>query len=118
MAVTDSVKGEELKSRQAVLTGRYARALETNQGFVSAIASLAAYDLPLQTLDEYIPKIDAVTSDAVTAFVKKYLATPTSLIIVGKAAAFLQPLKKNIGDLRVIEQKNLDLNRADLVKSH
>ena len=74
--------------------------------------------MPLQTLDEYIPKIDAVTSDAVTAFVKEYLATPTSLIIVGKAAAFLQPLKKNIGDVRVIEQKNLDLNRADLVKSH
>jgi zinc protease len=116
--VTDPVKGEELKSRQAVLTGRYARALETNQGFVSAIASLAAYDLPLQTLDEYIPKIDAVTSDAVTAFVKEYLATPTSLIVVGKAAAFLQPLEKNIGKVRVIEQKNLDLNRADLVKSH
>lgn len=115
--VTDPVKGEELKSRQAVLTGRYARSLETNQGFVSAIASLATYDLPLQTLDEYIPKVDGVTSDAVTAFVKEYMATPTSSIIVGKAAAFLAPLKKNIGEVRVIEQKNLDLNRADLVKS-
>ena len=31
--VTDPVKGDELKSRQAVLTGGYARALETNQGF-------------------------------------------------------------------------------------
>jgi zinc protease len=33
--VSEPVKGEELKSRQAELTGRYARSLETNQGFVA-----------------------------------------------------------------------------------
>lgn len=115
--VSDPVKGEELKSRQAVLTGRYARSLETNQGFVSQIANLATYDLPLETLDKYIPSINAVTSDAVTEFARKYLATPTSLVIVGQARAFLEPLKKSYPDVKVIAQKDLDLNRADLTKA-
>lgn len=115
--VSEPVKGDELKSRQAVLTGRYARALETNQDFVSQISDLATYDLPLDTLDKYIPSIDAVTSEAVATFATKYLAKPTSLVIVGKAADFLDALKKNSPGVKVIEQKDLDLNRADLTKA-
>lgn len=114
--VNDPVQGEELKSRQAVLTGGYARNLETNLGFAGEIAKLAAYDLPLDTLDRYIPSIDAVTTDAVTAFAKKDLATKTSLIIVGKASAFLDSLKKDVPDVRLIEQKDLDLNQPKLTK--
>jgi zinc protease len=113
---TDPVQGEELKSRQAVLTGRYARNLETNQGFVAQISDLAAYDLPLDTLDKFIPSIDAVTTEQITAFAQKYFSTPVSLVIVGKAAEFREALKKNFPDAKLIEQKNLDLNRADLVK--
>jgi zinc protease len=115
--VTEPVKGDELKSRQAVLTGNYARDLETNLGFTGEIAKLATYDLPLDTLNKYIPSIDAVTSEAVTDFAKKDLATETSLVIVGKATAFLEPLKKDVPDVRVIEQKNLDLNQPDLTKA-
>ena len=115
--VNEPVKGDELKSRQAVLTGGYARALETNQGFVSQISDLATYDLPLETLDQYIPSINAVTSEAVTEFAQKYLAPPTSLVIVGKAADFLEALKKKFPELKVIEQKDLDLNRADLTRA-
>jgi zinc protease len=115
--VSEPVKGDELKSRQAVLTGRYARNLETNQGFVSHIAELATYDLPLDTLDQYIPSIDAVTSDGVTEFARKNLATPTSLVFVGQAGAFLDALKKACPEVKVIAQKDLDLNRADLVRA-
>ena len=115
--VSEPVKGDELKSRQAVLTGRYARSLETNRGFVSQISDLATYNLPLDTLDKYIPSIDAVTGEAVTDFAKKYLAQPTSLIIVGKAGDFLEPLRKTFPNVKVIEQKDLDLNQANLTKA-
>jgi len=40
----------------------------------------------------------------------------SSLVIVGKASAFVDPLKKNFSETRVIPQSNLDLNRAELVK--
>ena len=58
--VTEPVQGEELKSRQAVLIGGYARSLETNAGYVAQIAGLATYDLPLDTLAKFIPSINAV----------------------------------------------------------
>ena len=112
----DPVQGDELKSRQALLTGNYARSLETDLGFASQIASLAVFNLPLETLDKFIPAINAVTTKDVTAFAEKYLVPPSSLVIVGKASAFVNPLKKNFSQTKVIPQSNLDLNRADLVK--
>ena len=63
-----------------------------------------------------VSSIDAVTSEAVTAFAKKYLAQPISLIIVGKAAEFAKPLRKNFPNAKLIEEKNLDLNAASLTK--
>jgi hypothetical protein len=50
---TDPVQGEELKSRQAVLTGGYARSLETNEGFADDLASLATCNLPLDRLNQW-----------------------------------------------------------------
>ena len=87
---TEPVQGEELKSRQAVLTGGYARNLETNRGLVAQIASLVTYDRPLDTVNKFIPTINAITAADVSAFAAKYFETTPSLIIVGKAPDFLE----------------------------
>lgn len=114
---TEPVQGDELKSRQAVITGSYARSLETNGGFVGKISAMIINNLPLDTLNKFIPSINAVTSADVTAFATKYFDTPLSLIIVGKAAAFLEPLKKDFPEVKVIPMAELDLNRAELTKA-
>ncbi|HEX8897423.1 MAG TPA: pitrilysin family protein [Chthoniobacterales bacterium] len=114
---TEPVAGDELKSRQAVLSGGYARSLETNGGFVGKISAMITNDLPLDTLNKFIPSINAVTSADVSAFAAKYFETPPSLIIIGKAADFLEPLKKNFPDVKVIPMPDLDLNRAELTKA-
>jgi zinc protease len=114
--VDEPVQGEELKSRQAVLTGSYARSLETNEGFADKLGAMAALGLPLDTLNRFIPMVNAVTTADVTAFAKKYFGTP-SLVIAGKAPEFLESLKKDFSDIKVIAQHDLDLNSADLVKS-
>ena len=113
---TEPVQGDELKSRKAVLTGAYARSLETNGGFVGKMSAMITYDLPLETLNKFIPSINAITSEDATAFAAKYFNTPPSLIIIGKAPAFLEPLKKNFPEVKVIPIPELDLNRADLTK--
>ena len=116
--VTDPVKGDELKSRQAVLTGGYARQLETNHGFVDQISDLATYDLPLDTLDKFIPSINAVTSEAVIPGLPgNTWPSRWSLVIVGKSSDFLDALKKARPEVRVIEQKDLDLNQASLTRT-
>jgi zinc protease len=114
---TEPVQGDELKSRQAVLTGGYARNLETNRGLVAQIASLATYDRPLDTVNKFIPAINAITAADVSAFAAKYFETPPSLIVVGKAPDFLEALKKDYPEVRVIPQAELDLNRPDLTKA-
>lgn len=114
---TELVQGDELKSRQAVITGGYARNLETNRGLVAQIAAMVTYDRPLDMVNKFIPAINAITTADVTAFAEKYLATPSSLIIVGKAPEFLEALKKDFPEVRVIPQKDLDLNRADLTRN-
>lgn len=114
---TEPVQGDELKSRQAVLVGSYARNLETNGGFVGKISSMITNDLALETLNKFIPAINAITAADVAAFADKYFETPPSLIIVGKAADFIEPLKKDFTDVRVIPVPELDLNRAELTKA-
>jgi len=114
---SEPVQGDELKSRQAVLTGGYARSLETNGGFVGKMSAMITNDLPLDTLNKFIPAINAITSADVTAFATKYFDTPQSLIIVGKAAAFLKPLEKDFQGVKVIPVGELDLNRAELTKA-
>jgi phospholipid N-methyltransferase len=74
-------------------------------------------DLPLDTLNKFMPAINAVTSADVTAFAAKYFDTPLSLIIIGKAADFLEPLKKSFPEVKVIKVPEMDLNRADLTKA-
>lgn len=114
---SEPVQGDELKSRQALLAGGYARSMETNQGIAGQIASLAVHNLPLDTLDKYIPSVNAVRSEDITAFAKKYFSTPGAVVIAGQASAFLEPLKNELaGAVKVIAQKDLDLNRADLTK--
>ena len=78
---------------------------------------MIAQGLPLDTLNKFIPSINAVTSADVTAFAAKYFDATPSLIIVGKAAAFLEPLKKDFPDVRVIPTAELDLNSASLTKT-
>jgi zinc protease len=110
------VQGDELKSRQAMLIGGYARSMETNGGIAQQISALVVDNLPLDTLDKYIPAINAVSTADITAFAKKYFATPASILIAGQAPAFIDALKKQVPDVKVIPQKDLDLNRPELVK--
>ena len=112
----DPVQGDELKSRQAVLIGGYSRNLEMNRGLVQQIASFVTYGRPLDTVNKFIPAINAITAADVSEFASKYFESPASLIIVGKGAEFLDSLKKDFPEVKVIPQKELDLNRADLTK--
>lgn len=41
---------------------------------------------------------------------------PSSLLVVGKASAFIESLKEDFPDIRLIAESELDLNRTDLVK--
>lgn len=112
----EPAKGEELRSRKAMLTGRYARSMETNFGVAGQISSIITCDLPLNSLDKYIPSINQVTSTDIASFAREYLSKPPGLVVVGQAPAFAESLKKDWNEVEVIPESNLDLNRTELVK--
>jgi zinc protease len=114
---TEPVPDSDLIPRKAALSGNYARALETGGGLVSAVASLTAYDLPLSSLNDYLPRIQKVTASQIQDFAAKHLGSAdASVVIVGDGRQFLADLKKRLQDVEVIPFDKLDLNKAALVK--
>ena len=114
---TDAVPATELVPRKASLSGNYARNLETGAGLTSAVASLAAFDLPLSTLNDYLKQVDTVTTTQIQQFSAKNLAAAdASIIIVGDGRQFLPELKKRFPNAEIIPVDKLDLNAASLKK--
>jgi len=107
----------ELAPRKAVLIGNFSRNLETANGLVSQIASLALYGLSLDEINRYINNVQSIVPADVQQFAGSRLDVKTSnIIIVGNAKAFLPELQKHFSKIDVIPVSQLDLNSASLRK--
>jgi zinc protease len=114
---TTDVAELELTPRKAVLIGSFARSLETTEGIVGRIATLALYGLPLDEINRYIRGVESVKSADVQRFASSNLgASGSSVVIVGDAKQFLEPLKKRFPNVEVIPIAELDLNSPALRK--
>lgn len=108
------VPDTELTPRKAALIGEFAQSLETTTGIVDAISALALYGLPLTDINRYISGVQAVTADQVRKFAGTNLAGDANVVIVGDSKQFLEPLKKQFGEVEVIAAGDLDLGSATL----
>jgi zinc protease len=108
------VPDTELTPRKAALIGDFAQTLETTSGIVDAISALALYGLPLTDINRYISGVQAVTAEQVRKFAGTNLAGPANVVIVGDAKQFIEPLKKQFGEVEVIAAGDLDLNSPTL----
>jgi zinc protease len=110
LATTD-VPETELVPRKAAVIGGFAFSLETTAGIVSRMAALALYGQPLSDINQYVPKMQAVTSEEVRKFAGSHLASKDfSVVIAGNAKEFLAPLQKQFSDVEVISIADLDLS--------
>lgn len=107
----------ELTPRKAVLIGNFSRNLETANGLVGQVGSLALYGLSLDEINRYINNVQAVTTADIQKFAGTRLDAKTSnIIIVGNAKAFLPELQKKYANVEVIPITELDLNTGLLKK--
>jgi len=114
---TEAVVDAELTPRKAVLIGGFGRGLETTDGLVGQVASLALYGLSLDEINNYIRNVQSVTAADVQKFAGSRLtAKDANIIIVGNAKDFLEPLRKQFSNVEVIPLADLDLNSAALKK--
>lgn len=115
---SEPVAEAELTPRKATLIGGFGRSLETTEGLVGQIASLALYGLDLGDLNRYISSVQAVTPAQVQKFAGSRLGVKDAdIIIVGDAKDFVEPLRKQFPNVEVIKRDELDLNSATLRKT-
>jgi zinc protease len=107
----------ELTPRKAVLIGNFARNLETVNGLVGQVGSLALYGVALDEINRYIQNVQTITTADVQKFAGTRLdAKGANIIIVGNAKQFLPQLTKQFPNVEVIPVAELDLNSASLRK--
>jgi zinc protease len=107
----------ELTPRKAVLIGNFSRNLETANGLVAQIASLALYGLSLDEINRYISNVQTISGADVEKFAGARLdAKTSSIVVVGNAKAFLPELEKHYPNVEVIPIAEMDLNTALLRK--
>jgi zinc protease len=114
---SEPVGDTELTPRKAVLIGGFGRTLETTEGIVGQIASLALYGLNLNEINNYVSNVQAVTAPQIQKFAGSRLGVADSnIVIVGDAKEFIEPLRKQFPNVEVIKREELDLNSGSLHK--
>jgi zinc protease len=114
---SEAVSEAELTPRKAVVIGNFGRSLETTEGLVAQIASLALYGLSLDEINRYIASVQAVTPAQIQKFAGSRLgAADAAIVIVGDAKDFIEPLRKQFTEVEVIKREDLDLDTGRLRK--
>ncbi|HEY0171841.1 MAG TPA: insulinase family protein, partial [Pyrinomonadaceae bacterium] len=115
---SEAVSEAELMPRKAVVIGGFGRSLETTEGLVGQVASLALYGLSLDEINRYITSVQAVTPAQIQKFAGSRLgAADAHIIIVGDAKEFVEPLRKQFPNVEVIKREDLDLNTGGIRKA-
>jgi zinc protease len=109
------IPAENLASRKTFLSGGFARQTESTTGLGAFLASLALQDLPMSEFNRYTSSLQAVTPAQVeTALAGEIQPGQASIVIVGDAKAFLEPLRAKHPNLEVIPITELDLSTPTL----
>ncbi|MEP9401470.1 pitrilysin family protein [Sphingomonas sp. VNH70] len=105
----------ELATRKAVLAGSFGRTVERTSGIAGTIATYVADGVPLARIATFLPSIEAVDPAAVQQVAARtFDPQAASIVVVGDAKQFLEPLRAAYPGLVVIPAAAVDLSRPDL----
>lgn len=108
---------DALQKRRLYLSGAIARSLETSGGFNGQVANLMLRGIDPGEAFRIAERLSDVSADDAADMAEKYLAADrASLVIVGDAQQFVEPLKDLRGEVDVIPASELDLSANDLRK--
>jgi zinc protease len=111
----EPVSQDLLQRRKTLQTGAFARQVEGSGGLATFLAGLAVQGLPMSEYARYTAALEAVTPEAIAASVAGELdPSRASIVIVGKAEAFLEPLRAQYPNVEVVPLHVLDLGSAAL----
>ena len=109
------VPASELDTRKAVLVGGFGRAIETTGGVADILGDYIVQDVPLSELARYTGAVEGVDPAAVQRAAATLLdPQAASIVVVGDAKQFLEPLRKEYPNVEVIPASALKLDSAPL----
>lgn len=107
----------ELTARKSVLIGGFGRDLGTSEGLADILGNLAIYGVPLNEIQSYAAKVEAVSAADVQAFAKATLdPAQASIIVAGDVKAMGDGLKAAAPDALIIPADRLDLDQPSLTR--
>ena len=108
----------ELSARKATMLGAWNRAIDTNEGLLGLLGDYALYGIPLDELERYTARVEAIDPAQIAAFASTYVVPDTCTVLVGDTSQFVDSLANIVtpssveGQLRVIPSNDLDLDHA------
>jgi zinc protease len=111
----DRVNSRELADAQAYLSGSFPLTIETPDSIATQVLNAIFYELPLDELQNYRERVNAVTPDDIQRVARAYVRPDRlSVVLVGNAEAFVDELAGvGFDKFEVIDLEDLDLTRAD-----
>ncbi len=114
----ERVGDRELNDAKAYITGSFPLTLEVPDAIATQVLNVLFYGLPVEQLQTYRDRVNAVRSDDVERVARYYLRPDRlSIVLVGNASAFLPQLRGlGFSNVEVIDMDDLDLLAADFRK--
>jgi zinc protease len=111
------INRSELETAQGYLVGHLALEFETSDNLATKVLDLIQDGLPLDYWTHYPEKVQALTTDQVSAAARQYLDSEHDVMVfVGNISDFRKDFKK-FGQPRVIPLSDIDFGSPDLVKA-
>jgi zinc protease len=111
----ERVGERELADAKAYLTGSFPLTIETPDAIATQVLNVLFYGLPVEQLESFRQRVNAVTVDEVERVARYYLRPDRlSIVLVGNVAAFEGQLRRlGFDKIERIEMSDLDLTTAD-----
>ena len=111
----EPASASELTARKSVLVGGFGRELGTSEGLADILGNLAVYGVPLNEIQSYAAKVEAVSASDVQAFARSMMdPAQTSIIVAGDLKAMGDSLAVAVPNATVIPAAKLDLDSPTL----
>ena len=112
----ERVGERELADAKAYMTGSFPLTIETPDSIAMQVVNVVFYGLPLDQLQTFRDRVNAVTVDDIQRVAREYLRPDRlSVVLVGNAAAFASQLKGvGFATYETVELGELDLMSATL----
>ena len=115
----ERVGERELAEAKNYMAGSFPLTIETADAIATQVLNVLFYGLPVEQLQSFRERVNAVTTDEVQRVSRFYLRPDRlSIVLVGNSQAFIPQLKKlGFTGFEIVEMNELDLTTTDFKRA-